>query len=70
MSDVEIVTADGSTLPCAVSFDDELEQVTFRPASILPPGPCTVGCRFTGTLNDKLRGFYRSTSRTPTANSS
>ena len=61
VSDVEIVTADGSTLPCAVSFDDELEQVIFRPPSLLPPGPCTVGCRFTGTLNDKLRGFYRST---------
>ena len=29
--------------------------------SELPPGPCTISCRFTGTLNDKLRGFYRST---------
>jgi puromycin-sensitive aminopeptidase len=61
ISDVEVVPADGSTLPCTVSFDDELEQVTFRLPSPLPPGRCTVGCRFSGTLNDKLRGFYRST---------
>ena len=61
ISDVEIVGADGSTVGCSVAFDDELEQVVFRPPSQLPPGPCTVSCRFTGTLNDKLRGFYRST---------
>ena len=33
----------------------------FHPSSALAPGPCTLTCRFTGTLNDKLRGFYRST---------
>ena len=61
VSDVEVVTPGGGTLPCTVSFDDELEQVTFGLPSPLPPGRCTVGCRFSGTLNDKLRGFYRST---------
>ncbi len=61
ISDVEVVTADGTSVGCAVSFDDELEQVTFTPPAPLPPGPCTVSCRFSGTLNDKLRGFYRST---------
>ena len=61
ISDVEIVGTDGSTVGCSVAFDDELEQVVFRPPVQLPPGPCTVSCRFTGTLNDKLRGFYRST---------
>ena len=61
VSDVEVVTADGRTLPCTVSFDDDLEQVTFRLPGLLDPGRCTVSCRFTGTLNDKLRGFYRST---------
>src|SRR5580693_5010251 len=65
VSDVEVVTADGSTVGCSVSFDDELEQVTFRPPSALPPGPCTISCRFSGTLNDKLRGFYRSTDTGP-----
>ncbi len=61
VSDVEVATADGSTVPCTVNFDDELEQVIFGPASELAPGPCTLSCRFTGALNDKLRGFYRST---------
>ncbi len=61
VSDVEVVVADGSTTSCTVSFDDELEQVVFRSVNTLPPGPCTLTCRFSGTLNDKLRGFYRST---------
>ena len=61
ISDVEVLTADGMTVLCSVSFNDELEQVTFLPADLLPPGPCTISCRFSGTLNDKLRGFYRST---------
>ena len=65
ISDVEIRLADASALSCAVSFVDELEQVVFRAPSALPPGPCTVSCRFSGTLNDKLRGFYRSTYTTP-----
>jgi puromycin-sensitive aminopeptidase len=65
ISDVEVRLPDGSAVGCAVSFVDELEQVVFRASSALPPGPCTVSCRFTGTLNDKLRGFYRSTFATP-----
>jgi puromycin-sensitive aminopeptidase len=61
VSDVEVRTESGELIGCAVSFEDELEQVIFRPAAALEPGPCTLTCRFTGTLNDKLRGFYRST---------
>jgi len=61
ISDVEIRTEGGDVLGCTVSFRDELEQVVFQPATTLPPGPCRVSCRFTGNLNDKLRGFYRST---------
>ncbi len=61
VSDVEIRSAGGETLGCDVQFDDDLEQVSFRPSAALPPGPCTITCRFSGTLNDKLRGFYRST---------
>jgi puromycin-sensitive aminopeptidase len=61
ISDVEVRTASGEVIGCTVSFSDELEQVIFHPSSTLDPGPCTLTCRFTGTLNDKLRGFYRST---------
>ena len=61
ISDVEVRTASGEVIGCTVSFADELEQVIFHPSSALAPGPSTLTCRFTGTLNDKLRGFYRST---------
>ncbi len=61
ISDVDILMADGSTAHCTVSFDDELEQVIFQPSAALAAGRCTLSCRFSGTLNDKLRGFYRST---------
>ncbi len=61
VSDVEMRAADATTTSCAVRFDDELEQVHFEPESELAAGAYTLTCRFTGTLNDKLRGFYRST---------
>jgi puromycin-sensitive aminopeptidase len=61
ISDVEVRSASGEVTGCTVSFADELEQVIFHPSSTLAAGPATVTCRFTGTLNDKLRGFYRST---------
>ncbi len=37
ISDVEVLTADGSSVACSVSFNDVLEQVTFRPPEPLPP---------------------------------
>jgi puromycin-sensitive aminopeptidase len=61
ISDVELRTESGEVIGCSVSFADELEQVIFRPAVAVPAGACTLTCRFSGTLNDKLRGFYRST---------
>ena len=61
ISDVEVRNAGGEVIGCTVSFDDELEQATFHSPAVLAPGPATVTCRFSGTLNDKLRGFYRST---------
>jgi puromycin-sensitive aminopeptidase len=61
ISDAEVRTDTGELIGCTVSFNDELEQVIFHPAAEVSPGPATVSCRFTGTLNDKLRGFYRST---------
>ena len=48
-------------LPVTVELDAEHERATFRLDAELEPGPCTIHTRFTGELNDKLRGFYRST---------
>jgi puromycin-sensitive aminopeptidase len=61
ISDVEVRTESGEVVACTVTFDDDLEQAIFHPATPIAPGPATLTCRFTGTLNDKLRGFYRST---------
>jgi len=41
-------------------FDREAETVTFELDSRLPVGPATLSIEFTGELNDRLRGFYRS----------
>jgi puromycin-sensitive aminopeptidase len=45
----------------AIGLDDEAERVTLTPDQELPVGDAVVSLRFRGHLNDKLRGFYRST---------
>jgi len=40
------------------SFAAEKEQVTLTVADALEPGPASIHLKFTGKLNDKLRGFY------------
>ncbi|MGE3621255.1 MAG: M1 family metallopeptidase [Acidimicrobiia bacterium] len=49
----------------AVALDAETERATLTVAEVLEPGPVVVGLRFRGVLNDKLRGFYRSTFTDP-----
>ena len=46
-----------------ICFDEDLERVTFSAPRQILPGPCVLECDFAGVLNDKLRGFYRSTFR-------
>ena len=45
----------------SISFDEEAETATLEFGAELPAGEATLAIRFTGELNDKLRGFYRST---------
>ena len=45
----------------AVSLDAESERATLTLDAPLPVGEAVVSLRFRGQLNDKLRGFYRST---------
>jgi aminopeptidase N len=42
------------------TLDEQKEQATFTFANELPAGKITLSIRFTGILNDKLRGFYLS----------
>ena len=44
-----------------VTLDEESERATLSFDRPLPAGPATLHLRFRGVLNDKLRGFYRST---------
>ena len=44
-----------------MALDEGAERATFTLAGPLAAGPATLRCRFAGILNDKLRGFYRST---------
>ena len=48
-------------VPAAIALDDDEERVTLTFAEPLAPGPATLHLTFTGILNDKLHGFYRST---------
>ena len=52
--------ADGSKRVGEVALDEDAETAAFRFGSVLPTGPATLDVEFTGQLNDKLRGFYRS----------
>ena len=44
-----------------ISLDENLERASFAFPVVLQPGRAQLFCSFKGTLNDKLRGFYRST---------
>jgi aminopeptidase N len=56
----ELVLDDGAELPSTVVIDKETERAAFQFGQTIAPGKATLRIRFTGTLNDQLRGFYRS----------
>src|SRR4051812_10110690 len=56
-SEVTIATG-GLTQRAAVSVDKAAETVTLTTSDTLPAGLSEVHIRYSGTLNDKLRGFY------------
>src|SRR5579884_3363993 len=52
------ITQGDKTQTAQASFAAEKEQVTLNVAEELQPGTASIHIRFTGILNDKLRGFY------------
>ena len=52
-------TVDGQS--ATFSLDEDLERLTVHLATPLVPGASVLDIEFTGILNDKLRGWYRST---------
>ena len=57
------ITQDGKTQVAKWSFAPEKEQATLTVADGLQPGPASIHIKFTGILNDKLRGFYLAQSK-------
>jgi puromycin-sensitive aminopeptidase len=55
------VTIDGQRHDATVSLDEEAQRVHLLLNGTLAKGEAVVSLRFSGILNDKLRGFYRST---------
>ena len=50
----------GEARPLRVELDEAGERVGFIPPGPIAPGRYRLSCTFSGVLNDKLRGFYRS----------
>jgi puromycin-sensitive aminopeptidase len=50
----------GDRLTLAARTDEESERLVLTPEAALSPGPAVISLEFTGILNDKLHGFYRS----------
>ena len=63
VDEVELVLADGVVVPGSPTFEREEERVRLDWGRIVPAGGATIRLRFAGILNDRLRGFYRSTYR-------
>jgi aminopeptidase N len=54
------VTAGGSTQRATVTVDEAKEQATLTVPSSLPAGEAEISIKYTGILNDDLRGLYLS----------
>ena len=54
------ITAAGKTQAAKVSVDEKTEQATFLVAAPIPAGDAEIGIKYTGILNDDLRGLYLS----------
>ncbi len=51
----------GEPRSLAIELDEERQEAAFVPTSgTVAPGRYTLGCSFSGVLNDRLSGFYRS----------
>jgi puromycin-sensitive aminopeptidase len=64
--DIEITTArlvgpNGTTLSGSVDYDTDTERAMISLDEAAAPGPWRLEMAFTGELNDKLVGFYKST---------
>lgn len=52
--------ADGAVTKGTAALEQKTERVILTFPATLQPGSCTISMHYAGSLNDKLRGFYRS----------
>jgi aminopeptidase N len=60
-AELEIRECDVDGAAAACRLEPQTERLFVTPADRLEPGPVVITIVFAGVLNDKLRGFYRST---------
>jgi len=60
VSELVVRSQGRSVAASSLASSDEEETLTASLGAELQPGPATAVYTFTGVLNDKLRGFYRS----------
>ena len=60
ISRVTLVRSGSSTVAHSISLDADTETATLDFGQTLSPGPAQLEMEFTGILNDRLVGFYRS----------
>ena len=58
---VSIVLADGNRITPEYHLNTDTERLHLTLATDINPGPAHIELAFSGILNDRLRGFYRST---------
>jgi len=61
ISAVRVVDSEEESQEGTIAYDEAEQQATFTFPTTLQPGDYTLHTAFTGILNDKLHGFYRST---------
>jgi puromycin-sensitive aminopeptidase len=59
--DAAAVRVAGQEMDATTKLEEATERLHLSLPATLPPGPATLHLEFRGTLNDLLRGFYRST---------
>jgi aminopeptidase N len=52
------ITSAGVSHEAKVTLDQDSQMARLTIGGLLKPGPATIRIRYTGTLNDELRGFY------------
>ena len=66
IQEVSIKAKSGKTIRGDVTLDPENEQAALQFTETVGPGPWELQIKFSGILNDKLHGFYRSTYKNAT----